>query len=350
MADGNRIAGRTTIPVKEMALNALDKILPHCTPEQITALKAGKPVPPSPDWVGLFPGNPAVVAVRDEADVKRIAELTDLVNEARTALREKLRREMVFDDIIANARRGGPSVSAVLVVSDPRRLKRARKAVNQFVAQSYSNKQIVIVNATGSRVTSIPHKAVVELPWPPDLLSNPTTGAMRNHALDNATGDFVFPFWDDDDVYDADLLTYLVARCRTDQSVALTSQIRVDIVNSAAHHHVEQDGIPNALLCPLTDARFDPTLTLGEDLAFWQRHWGTRTTAVDNSAWPLNSLLMRVHDGNNVVTREAFMGGPPADAYERRPLSPTEEAHMLAVLSTFGLKAAPRATPQPTPA
>jgi hypothetical protein len=350
MGDGNRIAGRTTIPVKEMALNALDKILPHCTPEQITALKTGKPVPPSPDWIGTMPMSQAVIAVRDEADAQKIAELTDAVNEARTALREKVRREMVFDDIIANARRGGPSVTAVLVFSDPKRLRRARKAVNQFVAQSYPNKQIVIVNASTVQVTNVPHKAVLELDWPPDGVPNPSPAELRNHALDHATGDFVFPFWDDDDVYDADLLTYLVARCRTDQSVALTSQIRVDIVNSAAHHHVERDGIPNALLCPLTDARFDPTLTLGEDLAFWQRHWGTRTTAVDNSAWPLNSLLMRVHDGNNVVTREAFMGGPPADAHERRPLSPTEEAHMLAVLRTFGLKAEPRATPQPTPA
>lgn len=339
MADaaGRTISGRTTIPVKEMALQQLDKIIPHATPDQIAAMRGGKPIPPSPTWIGNLPMSQAVHTVVDEATT---AELRAKLAAAELALRLLNYRSDVTDARIAETHRYGPSVTALLVFSDPKRLKRARRAVNQFVAQSYPHKQIVVVNASDVDVTNVPHKAVLEVKWAGDTgdLADPTTGAMRNFGLDHATGDLVFPFWDDDDVYDRDLLTTLVEHAADGRAVALTSQIRVDIVNSTAYLHVESDGVPNALLCPASAARFEDR-TGGEDFAFWQRHWGMKTSPFDNSAWPLNALLMRVHDGNNVAAREAFMVGHATPGHRQKwAVGANVAGHMKAVLTTFGLK------------
>lgn len=349
MADGgNTVQGKATIPVKEMALANLDKIFPHCTPEQITALKEGKPVPPSRDWEGFSPANTKAVVrtQQDPTDSIRIQELNQKLDEMQLVLREKVRREGMFDGFLEAMRGTGPTVTAILVFSDRNRLRRARKAVNQFVAQSYPNKQIVIVNASDLDITNVPHKQVLELKWNGD--ANPSVGAMRNFAIDNAEGDLLFPFWDDDDVYDRDLLAFLVACDNAKGGVMLRSQVRVDIKNSVAYSHVEPDGIPNTLLCQKTAARFEEK-TGGEDFAFVQRYWALKSMVVDNSAWPLNTLLMRVHDGNNVRTAADFMvGHDQPDMYGKWELGANEAEHMKAVLATFGLKAEPK-LPQEAP-
>lgn len=346
MSDGNRVSGRTTIPVGEMAKANLDKLFPHCTPEQIAALREGKPVPPSPDWEGFAPAN-TKAAARDPGDVIRVSELSDQLAKLRDATREMRHRDGVFDGVIAAMGRRLPTVTAVLVFQNRNRLRRARKAVNQFVAQSYPNKQIVIVNGSDLDITNVPHKAVLELKWG----AGETTGTMRNYALDYAAGDLVFPFWDDDDVYDRDLLSYLVANHAPGRAVMLTNQLRVDIRNSVAYVHTEPDGIPNTLLCPKTDARF-PDQTGAEDFDFVRRHWAMKSEVAVNAAYPLSTLLMRVHDGNNARPAEDFMVNHcTVDFFGKWELGASEADHMKAVLATFGLKAEPQLpTESPQPA
>jgi len=335
MADaqgGQKLGGKATIPVGEMAKDMIDKIYPHLTKEQVEALNSGKPIPPSPDYVGLA-ALPAATASPDKAG--RIQELNNKLEEAHALLREKVRWEGILDALVA-ASTGGPLVTGVLVFSDKNRMRRARKAVNQFVAQSYPHKQLVIVNASDMPVTTHPHRAIKEVKW--EGAENPTTGAMRNAAIDLADGDVLFPFWDDDDVYDKHLLSYLVANYTGGKAVLLSSQIRVDIENSAVYMHV-QDGIPNTILCPQSHARFLDQ-TGGEDVAFWNRHWGVKSTVVNNTAWPVNTMMMRVFDGHNALTREQFMIEHATPAHSGRwELGANEVEHMKAVLATFGLKA-----------
>lgn len=340
MSDGQKVSGKTTIPVGEMAKANLDKIFPHATPEQIAALREGKPIPPSPDWEGFSPANTKAVArvERDPTDTIRISELNQKLDEATAALRVTVRRNQIFEGFLAAMKRTMPLVTCVLVFQDRNRLRRARKAVNQFVAQSYPNKQLVIVNGSDLDITNVAHPAILELKWG----TGETTGAMRNYAVDNAAGDLLFPFWDDDDIYDPDLLAFLVQNHKPGRGVALTSQIRADIKNSVAYMHVEQDGIPNTLLCPKTDARFDGR-TAGDDFAFWQRHWALKSEVVDNLAWPLNTLLTRVHDGNNARPAEDFMvGRATPEHFGKLELAENEAAHLKAVLATFGVKVEPK--------
>jgi hypothetical protein len=325
-----------------MAKANLDKIFPHLTPEQVTALREGKPVPPSPDWHG---GTTRAIANVNPADVLQLEETGKKLDEARDALRTTVRRNEVFERFLAAGKPHLPTVYAILVFSDRNRLRRARKAVNQFVSQTYPNKQIIIVNASDLEITNVQHREVVELKH-----NSGTTGELRNYALSKATGELVFPFWDDDDVYDPDLLAFLVAARTPAKAVMLSAQIRIDIKNSVAYVHREPEGIPNTLLCPKTDAMF-PEQTGGEDFVFVQHHWALNSSVVDSSAWPLNTLLMRVHDGNNVRPAEEFMvGHHTPDLYGKWELAANEAEHMKAVLATFGLKAEarlPQEAPQP---
>jgi hypothetical protein len=344
MSDGQKIGGKTTIPVGDMAKANLDKIFPHLTPEQVTAIREGKPVPPSPDWQTTAVA-PITRPVTNPADLLQLEELSKKYDEAREHLRVTVRRNQVFEGFLYAGKPHLPTVSAILVFSDRNRLRRARKAVNQFVSQSYPNKQIIIVNASDLEITNVPHREVVELKY-----NTATTGELRNYALSKATGELVFPFWDDDDVYDPDLLAFLVAARAPGKAVMLSSQIRIDIKNSVAYVHREADGIPNTLLCPKTDAMF-PEQTGGEDFAFVQHHWAMNSSVVDSSPFPLNTLIMRVHDGNNVRTAEEFMvGHHTPDKYGKWELAANEAEHMKAVLATFGLKAEarlPQEAPQP---
>ncbi len=344
MSDGQKSSSRVTIPVGDMAKQSIGKIYPQLTAEQIEALNSGKPIPPSPDYRGGPVG--VVVARESDADLGRIEELNEKIGQQAALLREKVRVEGIFEECIA-ASKGGPTVTAFLVFGDKNRLRRARKAVNQFVAQSYPNKQIVIVNATDTSVTTHPHRLVKEVKWEAGL--EPTTGNMRTQAVDLADGDLLFPFWDDDDVYDRHLLAYLVSNYTPGKAVLLNSQIRVDIKNSAAYMHVEPDGIPNTLLCPKEKGKYFGSATGGEDYAFWNLNWGLRSVVVDNRHFPVNTMLMRVWDGNNVLPQDRFMVDHATEAhYGRWELGGSEAEHVKAVFATFGLKAEAKApTEQP---
>lgn len=348
---GQKTTSKVTIPVGEMAKQTIGKIYPHLTKEQIEALNSGAPIPPSPDYMGGQIGHAIVPST--PADPDRIEELNQKIGQQAQLLREKVRIEGIFDACI-DASKGGPTVTAVLVFGDKNRMRRARKAVNQFVAQSYANKQIVIVNATDMSVTTHPHRLVKEVKWSdyPGTLE-PTTGNMRTQGVDLADGDLIFPFWDDDDVYDRHLLTYLVSNYQPGKAVLLNSQVRVDIKNSVSYVHVEPDGIPNTILCPKTAARFGRE-TGGEDYAFWNHNWGLKSVVVDNRSYPINTLLMRVWDGNNVLPVEGFMKPPGSDKepYEkmggRWMLGGNEAEHVKAVFESFGLRAEAKApTEQP---
>jgi len=316
MSDGQKIGGKATIPVKEMALANLDKIFPHLTAAQIEALRSGAPVPPSPNWNG------SDRSMSVAPDAKRIA-----------------RRLAVCDASLAQAKNRLPSVTAIMVFSDANRVRRARKAVNQFVAQSYPNKQIVIVNASNTPITNVPHNNVLEL----QSVAPASTGELRNIGLKHAVGDLVFPFWDDDDVYDYELLSFLVSAHVRGKATLLTTQVRVDIEHATAYMHVEPYGIPNTVLCPTGMGIQFADRTGGEDYTFVQPHWALKTNVVDNKEWPVNSLLMRVHAGDNVTPRETFMAGHHSpEFFGRWDLGKDVAEYMTETLEGFGLKAEAR--------
>lgn len=310
MSGGNRIAGSTRIPIAEMAKAHVREIFPQLTEEEAKALQAGKPLP----------GRERTSAA-----------------DADTATQELRRLVGIFEAGIDGATHL-PLVSAILVVSDARRRKRAQLAVNQFVAQSYVQKQLVVVNASGTPITTVPHRQIKEVPWTPAADEIPTTGGLRNFGLALADGDVIYPHWDDDDLYDPHLLAYMMSQYADGKALLLASQIRVDVKNSVAYQHYDQNGIPNSMIFPAGVVTY-PLQTGGEDVAVWSRYFGVKSRIVDNTAWPVNSLKICVYDGNNVATVEQFMGAHADPSKHRRIfLNDYESAYMRAALTARGFK------------
>jgi len=323
MQDGQKIGGKATIPVAEMAKASLEKIFPQLTPAQVKALRDGTPVPPSSDWVNT------VAPVNSE----RIKTIEKDLEDSRKVLQTTVRRSELFDATMAAGKATLSAVTAILVFSDPTRVRRARKAVNQFVAQSHPNKHLIIVNTTDMPITNVEHPAIRELQHTPAAV-----GALRNVALQKVSTPLVFPFWDDDDVYDPDLLSYLTLASQPLYATMLTTQIRLDIQNSVAYMHTDKKGIPNTILYP-HDREMFAEVTGREDEDFYRRYWQDFSIVVDNAAWPVNTLLMRVYDGHNVLDAESFMAGHATPEHHGRwELDAKVVTHVINTMEPFGLK------------
>lgn len=354
-SNGQKISGRATIPVADMARENLGKIFPHLSVEQIEAMKAGKPVPPSKDWDGFGKLDTAkAVAIatsiigspRNEDDVRRLQELRQQLNDANDALRRKARTEGIFNAVIESMD-SVPLLTAILVFGNKHRVRRARKAVNQFIAQSYPNKQLVIVNATDIPITDRPHRQIREVPMEVSSeFPSYTTGSMRNFGMKFSDGEYIYPHWDDDDVYDQHLLTFMMASRKPGKAVLLTSQIRVDIKNSVAYMHVQPDGIPNTMIVPATPYKY-PDKTAGDDVAYWGRYWSSKSVIIDNLGFPVNTLKMCVWDGNNATAADQFMvGHDGADLHGKWALGGAEAEVLKDAMASFGLITQPR-LPEP---
>lgn len=353
---GNKMTSSTKIPVGEMAKDMLDKIFPHLTPEQIEAMKAGKPVPPSPDWVAgaVAKAEPHLSALRKTestpGDQRRIQELNQKLEDTYVMLREKARKDAILEQMVATMA-SGPLVSCIMLFKEKNRMRRARKAVNQFVAQSYPNKQLVIINNSDTPVTNVPNRHIKELTFEvSDDIHTDSLGMMRNAALKVCDGTIVYPHWDDDDVYDPHLLAFLVQNYvmknygvfpEHHKAVTLQSEIRINIENSVVYQHTETDGLPGNMLVPFTNARY-ADLHGEEGMAFWQRYWAIKSH-VCADGWPINTLKMSVFDGNNVLPVEKFMVDHATPEHEGRwHIGEKELEHMRVVLEGFGVKAEAR--------
>ena len=234
-----------------------------------------------------------------------------------------------------------PLVTAVLVVSDVNRLMFARAAVGNFMAQTYANKHLVIVNgidpaaypaeqkqpdesvltltpaqqADFSRVTNREHPWITEQRVRPGL----SVGAMRNLALAAvpAPTEWV-ALWDDDNFSHPSRIAFQMAhRIDNGTPVLLRKEIRVDVVNAVACPHENVAGIHSTLIFPLPPARSAmpafPDKTGYEDAEFWIKNWGGRQVVVPNIGdFPHTVMQVAFWHGRNVTTREQFFG-PYAD-------------------------------------
>jgi hypothetical protein len=288
--EGQRVSSSTRIPVGELVKNNLETIFPGLTSEQAAALREGRPVPPSPAWP----------AAHEKASGRLLAQMADGIAEH------------------------GPSVGCILVVSDPRRLKQlVPHAVRQFLAQHYRHKQLVVVNATGTPFShDHPDVKVVAVDDEMPLAGLRNLGASQCEC----ECEWVKPCWDDDDVYDPMLLTYMMAHRRGYYPLLLSSQTRVDVLRGTAYVHHEKRGVPNTVLLPnYGHALFDPDCVM--------------RVVVDNIGFPANMLSVAVYHGRNATPVEEFMAGHASDEFRNvLELSEQEARHLKEVLLPFGVK------------
>lgn len=330
--EGQSIKGSARIPVGEMARDILDQIFPHLTKEQVAAIKAGQPVPPSPNWKGTPVTGEVLEATSQDVRVKALPAPPRYGAEydPHDGQPSAVPPPQVDADL--------PLVTCILVFGVRERMKMARKAVQQFVDQTYPRKQLVIVNTTEQSVTTVPYYAIKERKV--HTGEKLTLGMMRNIGLDLADGDWVRPCWDDDDYYHPFQLAYQMLFRKPGNAVLLQYQMRIDIEGSSGFMHYQAEGIPNTMLVPRDPmARFPAEADAGDATAFWMEHYGVKTVAVNNVDFPANGISLAAYHGHNVTPREQFLGRYATDEFRGRlDFGEREIEHLKAVVAQFGLE------------
>lgn len=308
--DSVKPSTRAIIPLGDMAKADLPKLFPHLTPPQVAAIREGKPVPPSPDWQA-----PASVANYHERML----------------------------DWFARVDNDYGSVLCVLVFGVRERIKLARKAVNQFVAQRYPLKHLVIVNGTDLPVVTNQHALIKEIKVQPYL----TIAEMRNIGINSSRSTWIKPNWDDDDVYDPYLLSYMMAHSAADDTgdgacLALTHQLRVDITTGTAYMHTNMDGIPNTMIVPRDTGETIEFPSDSDDAEYLAKKAASSkrpVTKIANVGFPLNCLSMSVFHGHNFMPVDVHMGDNVGEEHAGRwYLGVPEKEQLQAKLSTFGFQ------------
>lgn len=234
-----------------------------------------------------------------------------------------------------------PRVTCVLPFGEVRRHGLARQSVRMFSAQTYPNKELIIVNTTDKPIFANNDLAdYKEIMLPGETLS---LGAMRNRGIDAATGSWI-KHWDDDDVYSPHLLAYMMLHRRPERdALLLRHQIRVHRHKGTAYRQDDPGGIPNTILFPKTDARYGD-IDAGDDAAFVIANW-SEGYVINNNSYPTTLMVVAVYHGANITTEKQFMGQYAGDQHAGHwYLAPEEIKELPHILATVNLQTVTKPT------
>lgn len=198
-----------------------------------------------------------------------------------------------------------PLVNGLMCITQPGRATIARRAVGHFLKQTYPNKRLIIINATGEKLVTDETPLVAEYQInPPEQV---ILSALRNQALDRMDGEW-WRLWDDDDIYHKNLLTFQMATRIPDHANLFSHQVRVHLWNSTVYSHMQEEGIAATGLYPRSAARFGG-MHPNEDTNFWMANWAMKTNVVYTHRFPFNCHHMAIYHGKNVQSVQGFMVG-----------------------------------------
>ena len=158
-----------------------------------------------------------------------------------------------------------PLVTAVMITGKSLgRESLARLAVRSFLDQTYRRRELVIINH-GDYELKIGHPIVREIMVP----GKNTLGDLRNIGINEAKGDWIIQ-WDDDDYHHPHRILYQMAHRRDNwgTAVLLCKQIRVDMINGEAICVEADKGISGTILHAANTDLVYPSLDQAEDSAF----------------------------------------------------------------------------------
>lgn len=228
-----------------------------------------------------------------------------------------------------------PLVTAVMITGKTEKHEAlARMSIRSFLDQTYRRRELVIINE-GPYELKIGHPVIREIQVKD---RGRPLGELRNIGIDEAKGDWIIQ-WDDDDYHHPHRILYQMAhrRDREDCAVFLRKQIRVDMINGEAICIECDEGISGTILHPGgTDVRY-PALEKGEDTEFAK---GFRYQIIldnDSDTWPGPALYLRFYHGDNTMSHAHVMGG--TNSYGRRWLPHHDEkAYITDVLEQYGIE------------
>lgn len=217
--------------------------------------------------------------------------------------------------MIANS----PMVMAVMITGkSPAHEVMARVAVQCFLAQSYQNKRLIIIN-DGKYELGIKHPLVDEVRVPGTSAGLLSLGELRNFGLEKVkdTGASWVIQWDDDDFHHPHRILFQMAH-RVDDgdhysvAVVLKKQMRVSLTKGDAFNIEDASGIAGTILHNMQGVDREtnyPSVDKGEDAEFMEKF--DSLVIVDNHSdvWPGPALYVRMYHGGNTWDEEHVMGG-----------------------------------------
>lgn len=161
-----------------------------------------------------------------------------------------------------------PSVTAVMLTGLHReRYSMARIAIECFRAQTYPNRNLLILNhgeeSLASKDPRVREVRFVKSRWQ-------TVGDLRNLGLELATGDFIIN-WDDDDWHHPRRIEVQMEAQGEDTAVLLRRRIHHSLVNGCSRYAEYPRGAEATILHPRRVPFRYPSLLRGSDTVFAQQ-------------------------------------------------------------------------------
>ena len=234
--------------------------------------------------------------------------------------------------------RNAEKVSAIMVIDQQPRVRLARVAVESFMRQTYMERQLVIVNGSGEKVTTREHPMITEV----EVMAGPTIGALRNVGIEKGDGSW-FVIWDDDDWSHPHRLAFQMAYRVPATCCVLRFQSRCDVLRSFVVPIENTNGIPGTIMWPKGEARFSEMPDVREDVDFFEKNFGDRRVVVNNnSSWfPGPVLHTAFFHGNNRLSEEDFFGKEWAGKEHQGKwmVQPDEREYLKTILGFYGMSA-----------
>lgn len=197
-------------------------------------------------------------------------------------------------------------VSCLMVTANRKQL--ARRAVQCFKNQSYSNKELVIIDDGGEDyqpiLEDLPAHQVkyVKLKKEPDFV----LGKLRNRSLKEASGDYLIQ-WDDDDWYHPDRIRIQAEILDSGYDACCLSSALMHLDSEEFMHHpyvgILPDGIPGSIMHRKNDRIRYPETRRAEDTVYLKEFMKLRYHKLDDA---YNYLFLRAYHGNNTWEQTHF--------------------------------------------
>ena len=196
-------------------------------------------------------------------------------------------------------------VSAVMITGKhPSRTNLARVAVRCFLEQTYSEKELVIINDSEIPLAvSNPQVREILVPFSPSV----TLGDLRNLGIDHSRGDLLIQ-WDDDDWHHPNRIDRQVSAWTKGVAVLLREQIRYNSCNGNAFLHQNPKGIIGTILHERRCAARYPSIRKAEDTRF------LRQFHLQNVVHSIPPLYIRLCHGANTWEAKFIMGDLAANS------------------------------------
>lgn len=184
----------------------------------------------------------------------------------------------------------------------------AKRAVECFLNQTYANKELVIIDDGDEDYSSILNNVppeqlkYIRLKKEPDFV----LGKLRNRSLDEATGDYLIQ-WDDDDWYHSSRIEIQAGILDKGYDACCLSSSLMHLDTKEFLHHpyvgILPDGIPGSIMHRRDEHIRYPETRRAEDTVYLKEWMRKKYYKLDDS---YNHLFLRAFHGDNTWEQEHF--------------------------------------------